>query len=512
MKLRRMISALIILCVTIGNFTVFAATAVDEMAEFYISAGSKDDWAVIGLARSGYKADRLYYDNYYNAVEKLVKDTKGVLSANRFSEYSRLVLSLTAIGRTPANVAGYNLLEPLGDFGSVTKQGINGAAFALLALDSAGYDSPVRTKYIEFILGKQLADGGFALSGNVSDPDVTGIVLQALAKYQDRQDVKAATQKALAALSKLQNADGGFSSMGIINCESACQVLMALCELGISETDSRFVKNGFTLTDNILSYYIDGIGFIHTAGGSISDITSAQAFYALIGRQRILAGKQSLYRMSDVVPYQPLPDRPSGLHSDIQLMPVLYYGKTYDDIKSHANQNAIEALVARGIINGVTDNTFEPDRGITRAELATIVIRALGLKPEHSGRFTDVPAASWYAAFVDTACKYGIVNGVSTTHYAPARQISRQEAALMMANAAGLCGLDTQLSASETRNILAQFPDYTSSAEYSRAGLAFCYRENILSQDDIYIRPAEAATRAEVAEMVYRLLSAAGLL
>lgn len=52
------------------------------------------------------------------------------------------MLALTAIGKDPASVAGFNLLKPLADFEQVTKQGINGTIFALLALDSGNYEIP----------------------------------------------------------------------------------------------------------------------------------------------------------------------------------------------------------------------------------------------------------------------------------------------------------------------------------------------------------------------------------
>ena len=93
------------------------------------------DWLVFGLARSGVKVSQKYYDTYYNNVEVAVREKNGVLSERKYTEYSRTVLALTAIGKDPASVAGYDLLKPLADFEQVTKQGINGTIFALLALD-----------------------------------------------------------------------------------------------------------------------------------------------------------------------------------------------------------------------------------------------------------------------------------------------------------------------------------------------------------------------------------------
>lgn len=69
---------------------------------------------------------------------------------------------------------------------------------------------------------------------------------------------------------------------------------MALCELGINPEDPRFTKNGHNLNDNLLSYYQEGKGFLHTADGSGENLMSTeQAFYTLVNVARINEGKQA---------------------------------------------------------------------------------------------------------------------------------------------------------------------------------------------------------------------------
>ena len=109
-----------------------------------------------------------------------------------------------------------------------------------------------RQMYVDRILDCQLPDGGWSLFGGteaakpdeVSDPDITGMALQALAKYQDQPAVAQATEEALTCMSKMQDAEGGFSAWGEKNSESCVQMIVGLCELGISLDDPRFVKNG----------------------------------------------------------------------------------------------------------------------------------------------------------------------------------------------------------------------------------------------------------------------------
>ena len=141
------------------------------------------EWAIIGLARSGYSVPADYYDEYYTRVEKYVKNCSGVLHERKYTEYSRVVLALTAIGRDPSKVAGYNLLMPLGDFEKTIWQGLNGPIWALIALDSGNYDIPknpaaktqaTRQLYIDEIIKNQMKDGGWSLTGTGdSDVDIT---------------------------------------------------------------------------------------------------------------------------------------------------------------------------------------------------------------------------------------------------------------------------------------------------------------------------------------------------
>ena len=121
-----------------------------------------------------------------------------------------------------------------------------------------------RQMYIDRILECQLPDGGWSLFGGteaassgdgISDPDITGMALQALAKYQDQPEVARATKEALTCMSEQQSDDGGFASWGTANSESCVQMIVALCELGIELDDPRFVKNGNTMLDNLMTFY-----------------------------------------------------------------------------------------------------------------------------------------------------------------------------------------------------------------------------------------------------------------
>lgn len=268
------------------------------------------DWLVFGLARSGADVSQKYLDIYYKNVVNYVEETGGVLSERKYTEYSRVVLALTAIGKDPRDVAGYDLLLPLADFDETVSQGLNGAIFALLALDSGRYDIPenpnaatqaTRELYVEEILRREIETGGWALSGNEPDADMTAMALQALAKYRDDPDASAAIERGITALSSMQEPNGAYLSWGEENSESVSQVITALTELGISPEDSRFVKNGQTLLSSLERFSCEDGGYRHTLSGGADEMASEQALYALAAVHRAQAGLSTLYDMTDVM-------------------------------------------------------------------------------------------------------------------------------------------------------------------------------------------------------------------
>ena len=267
------------------------------------------EWLVMGLARSGLEVPQEYYEKYLQNVCRYVSQCEGDLDDRKYTEYSRVVVALTALGEDPTNVAGYNLLAPLGDFEKTVWQGINGPIWALIALDSGAYEVPVRNDvptqasrelYLEHILSKQLPEGGWTLAGSEGDADLTGMALQALAAYTDQPAVQEAVQRGLAWLSQAQDDEGGYSYMGVAASESVSQVMTALSVLGIPLEDERFVKNGNTLLDRLLDYRQENGSFAHDLSGSGENLMATeQAFYAMVSVYRMQQGMTGLYDMTD---------------------------------------------------------------------------------------------------------------------------------------------------------------------------------------------------------------------
>ena len=267
------------------------------------------EWAVLGLARGNASVTNSYYDGYYDRVVAYVKEninSNGQLDSNKSTENSRIILALTAIGEDPTSVGGHNLLTALNDLTFVKKQGSNGPIWALLAVDSGNYEYTKRSQLIEAVLADRTEDGGWTYGEGGADADMTAMAIQALAPYNDDEHpaVKSAISTALNLLSGMQNDDGGFSSMGYRNCESAAQVVVALSALRLdANTDSRFVKNGHSVLENLLSYEQEDGSFWHLSDGSSGNnqMTAEQGTYALVAYDRYVRKTNSLYDMTDVV-------------------------------------------------------------------------------------------------------------------------------------------------------------------------------------------------------------------
>lgn len=288
----------------------YLAGAAEKNAPIVGSIGG--EWMVIGLARDG-KLTKNVADAYYANVEAYVKaniNEKEQLHKNKSTDNARVILALTAMGKDVTNVQGHNLLAGFTDMAYISKQGINGPIWALIALDSHDYEIPesckiTRQQLVEAILAAQLSDGGWNLSGETADADVTAMALQALVPYTSDEKVMAAVEKGIDGLSELQLDNGGFGSWGTANSESCAQVIVALTALGIDPAaDARFIKNDKTVLNAFAAFAVKD-GFAHAAdqNGNLqhNQMATEQAFYAMVAYNRFKSGENDLYNMLDVV-------------------------------------------------------------------------------------------------------------------------------------------------------------------------------------------------------------------
>lgn len=221
------------------------------------------EWTIIAVYSGASRYPNDYFEKYYSRLERTVRECKGILSEDTYTEYSRVVLALDCIYKDPKDVAGCDLTAPLKDYDKVVYQGVNGAVYALLALDTNRYLGP-RTDYINFIIKAELPEGGWNLFGKGdADPDMTAMALRALAPYKNQYKVKKAINSSIHVL------EGKLTSS-----ESISQCILAYDALGLDKPES--------LRKKLLEYHNSDGGFKHSLDDEESNVMSTeQAVMAL---------------------------------------------------------------------------------------------------------------------------------------------------------------------------------------------------------------------------------------
>jgi uncharacterized repeat protein (TIGR02543 family) len=185
--------------------------------------------------------------------------------------------------------------------------------------------------------------------------------------------------------------------------------------------------------------------------------------------------------------------------------------KTFDDMIGHWAQQDVEQLASKMIINGTSDGTYTPEMQVTRAQFAALLVRGLGL-PEEAGLnvFTDVADTQWYAPEVNTAAKYGLVQGVAEGQFSPDTQITREQMVVMMMKAIGLVKGTSASGASATN---APFADQDLLSNYARSAVADAASKGLIhGKTETTFAPQDVATRAEAAVTIKRVLQYANLI
>jgi len=193
---------------------------------------------------------------------------------------------------------------------------------------------------------------------------------------------------------------------------------------------------------------------------------------------------------------------------------VVWHPVEFKDVEQHWAKEAVNDMGSRMVINGVGDDLFDPDRAITRAEFAAIVVRGLGLKLENGpSPFSDVKESDWYSSYVQTAFAYKLINGFEDGTFRPNEKITREQAMRIVANAMRITGLQAKLQAAPAQEVLAPFADGGQVATWAKDAVASGITAGIVAgRSGNMLAPQEEISRAEVAVLIRRLLQVSGLI
>jgi len=178
----------------------------------------------------------------------------------------------------------------------------------------------------------------------------------------------------------------------------------------------------------------------------------------------------------------------------------------FDDIAANYATEAILHLSRLNIISGTGQRKFEPRKAITRAEFVAMLSRLLSLAPVSSAiaGFEDVPKTAWYYGWVQTGIQLGFVQGGSATRFAPAQEVSRQEAAALLARALN----QTEASSSDGTDFYTK--TFADGQQISSWAVPFVSRlvqiEFMKGDEHGNFRPQSAITRQEAAVLLDRVL------
>lgn len=306
------------------------------------------------------------------------------------------------------------------------------------------------------------------------------------------------------------DSDSSVSENGLFTAGSSVGTVEVAAESGkLSTTTQIDIQNNITFITNVQNLVIDP--------GKTSDINVTAKFgYSPI------ASKDSLFTFSCDPTIGTIDANglfqainSSGVSGNIY---VSYNGVTntipvqvgaamidFKDTTAHWAREYIGRLAARGVVNGMGDNYYQPDANLTRAQFLTMLAKTIyGLDPSQSAPagFADVPATEWYYNYVNWGYANGIVNGLDETTFAPNANITREQMAIMLSNFAR----NTELVLPET-NTGASFTDNAAISPWATEAVTKIVSSGIMGgyPEGNYI-PQGKATRAEAATVVYKLI------
>lgn len=308
----------------------------------------------------------------------------------------------------------------------------------------------------------------------------------------------------------VDDSDGTINQSGLFTAGSTVGTVEIEAESGSLSTETEInIENDITFTTNVQNLVIDP--------GKSSDINvNAKFGYSPI------ASKDSLFTFSCDPTIGSIDANglfqatsQSGITGNIT---VAYNGVTktipvqigaaiidFKDTSAHWAKEYIGRLAARGVVNGMGDNYYQPDTSLTRAQFLAMLaktIYGLDVSQTAPAGFTDVPAAEWYYSYINWGYASGIVNGTDETTFAPNDNITREQMAIMLSNF--------------TRYTELVLPETSTGASFTDSGMINPWASEAVSKivssgvmggypEGNYI-PQGKATRAEAATVVYKLI------
>ena len=174
---------------------------------------------------------------------------------------------------------------------------------------------------------------------------------------------------------------------------------------------------------------------------------------------------------------------------------------SFTDITRHWAEDNILELHDKGIISGISKDTFAPNKYVTRAEFAAMVVKTLNLTPvAYKQIFSDVSITNWFATAVTTASQNDIMSG-NKGLFLPHQNISREEIASVLIRAI------KDKPVLIDKNKANSFTDLSLASSWAQESLEQAVGIGLITGDvKKQIKPLANTTRAEAVVILKRLL------
>ncbi|MCT4543664.1 MAG: leucine-rich repeat protein [Vallitalea sp.] len=187
---------------------------------------------------------------------------------------------------------------------------------------------------------------------------------------------------------------------------------------------------------------------------------------------------------------------------------LMYVDKIFNDITTHWGKEAIEALLAREVVDGVGNDMFNPEGKITRAELTTIMVRYFDLTSDSNANYSDVGTGNWYTEYVAIAKDNNILPEIYGDKFEPNKAITREEIMYILYKC--LKQADRLDTLDDNGDSLSDFTDSDIVSSYAIEGSEYLISRDIIDgngKDEF--NPTSTSTRAEVAQMLWNMINIA---
>ncbi|WP_455749705.1 S-layer homology domain-containing protein [Paenibacillus chitinolyticus] len=193
---------------------------------------------------------------------------------------------------------------------------------------------------------------------------------------------------------------------------------------------------------------------------------------------------------------------------------LVWHPLEFGDVANHWAKQAVGDMGSRMVIDGTGNGMFSPDRDITRAEFAAIMVRGLGLKAENGATpFSDVKSTDWYSSVVNTAYAYQLISGFEDGSFRPMDKITREQAMVVLSKAMAITRLKDDLSVQSADAILRPYGDTAAVSAWALGSVADSVQAGIVSgRSGNELAPKDYITRAEIATIIRGLLQKSGLI